>query len=103
MAHSYTLDTAPMSVRAASRRAREVLWAQPRLISIAVGTWFWWAALVPSLLPRSGSIQGVIGAVSFAVGWGVGSLVGQVWDRAWTRAGRRDPPRRPPRQVHLWR
>ena len=91
MADTSTLATAPKNVRATSRRAREVLWAQPRLVSIAFGTWFWWAALVPSLLPRSAFVQGVIGAVSFAVGWGVGSLVGQVWDRAWARAGRRDP------------
>jgi uncharacterized membrane protein len=68
-----------------------VLWAPPRLVSIAFGTWFWWVALVPSLLPRSAFLQGVIGAVSFAVGWGVGSVVGQLWDRVWARTGRRDP------------
>lgn len=91
MASTKTLDTASDGVRAKSRRAREVLWAQPRLVSVAFGTWFWWAALVPSLLPRSAFFQGVIGAVSFAVGWGVGSLVGQIWDRVWARTGRRDP------------
>jgi uncharacterized membrane protein len=61
------------------------------LASVVFGTWFWWAALVPSLLPRSAFLQGVIGAVSFAIGWGLGSLVGQVWDRALRRSGRRDP------------
>ena len=79
------------AVRVAPRRARDILLAQPRLVSVAFGTWFWWASLVPSLLPRSALIQGVIGAVSFTIGWGVGSLVGQVWDRALKRAGRRDP------------
>jgi uncharacterized membrane protein len=80
------------AVRAAPRRARALLLAPPRLLSVALGTWFWWNSLVPSLLPRSGLLQGVIGAVSFAVGWAVGSLVGQVWD--WLlvrRVGRRDP------------
>jgi len=84
-----TVDTeTPDAVR---RRARDVLFAPPRLVSIAFGTWFWWAALVPSLLPRSGLLQGVIGGVSFAVGWLVGSIVGQLWDRGWRRSGRRDP------------
>lgn len=92
MAGARTVDTTPAdSARAARRRARDVLLAPPRLVSVALGTWFWWAALVPSLLPRSALLQGVIGAVSFAVGWGLGSLVAYVWDVAWRRAGRRDP------------
>jgi uncharacterized membrane protein len=85
------VDTAPEGVGAGPRRPRDVLLAPPRLVSVALGTWFWWVALVPSLLPRSAFIQGVIGAVSFAVGWAVGALVGQIWDQGWRRAGRRDP------------
>lgn len=91
MAGAKAVDTVEAdAVRAVPRRAREVLLAPPRLLSVALGTWFWWTSLVPSLLPRSALIQGVIGAVSFAVGWAVGSLVGQVWDRLLHRAGRRD-------------
>jgi uncharacterized membrane protein len=92
VAGAEAVDTAPTGdVRVAPRRARDILLAPPRLVSVAFGTWFWWASLVPSLLPRSALMQGVIGAVSFAIGWGVGSLVGQVWDRTLKRAGRRDP------------
>ncbi|HEU4332211.1 MAG TPA: alpha/beta-hydrolase family protein [Lapillicoccus sp.] len=92
MAGANSLDTVDRDADAtARRRARDVLFAAPRLVSITFGTWFWWEALVPSLLPRSGLLQGVIGGVSFAVGWLVGSIVGQLWDRAWRRSGRRDP------------
>lgn len=92
MAGAKAVDTVEAdAVRAAPRRAREVLLAPPRLLSVALGTWFWWSSLVPSLLPRSGLLQGVIGAVSFAVGWALGSLVVQLWDRLLRHAGRRDP------------
>ena len=92
MAGAKAVDTVEAdAVRAAPRRAREVLLAPPRLFSVALGAWFWWTSLVPSLLPRSALLQGVIGAVSFAVGWGLGALVGQVWDGVLRRAGRRDP------------
>ncbi len=90
MAGAPAVDTVPRSV-GAPRRARALLFGPPRLVSVAVGTWFWWVALVPSLLPRSAFVQGVIGAVSFALGWAVGALVGWLWDLGWRRAGRRDP------------
>ena len=92
MAGAKAVDTVEAdAVRTAQRPAREVLLAPPRLLSVALGTWFWWSSLVPSLLPRSALLQGVIGAVSFAVGWGLGALVGQVWDGVLRRAARRDP------------
>ena len=74
-----------------SQTFRETMLAAPRLLSLAGGLVFWWAALVPSQLPRSPLLQGVIGGVSFCVGYGIGALVDGVWDAVWRRLDKPDP------------
>lgn len=70
---------------------RETMLPPVRLVPLAIGLVFWWAALVPSQLPRSALLQGAMGAVCFCVGYGVGALVTGSYD-ALLRVARRPNP-----------
>ena len=59
-----------------------------------------WGALIagclsftPSLLPRSGIVQGLIWGITAAIGYGLGVLAAWIW-RAFPDRGPRDPRRR---------
>lgn len=46
---------------------------------LAAGALFWFAALTPSLIPRNGVLQGLIGGLCFAVGYGLAAAGVGLW------------------------
>lgn len=46
---------------------------------LILGTLFFAAALTPSLVPRTGLVQGVLGGLSFAAGYGLGVMLAAGW------------------------
>lgn len=46
---------------------------------LILGTLFFAGALTPSLVPRTGILQGVLGGLSFAAGYGLGALLSAGW------------------------
>lgn len=72
---------------------RRALVRRPAFGGLAVGMLLWWFSLVPSLLPRSWTVQAGVSAVSFLVGYGIGSLLGWLAHLGLRRLGRQ-PDRR---------
>jgi uncharacterized membrane protein len=66
-------------------------WFHLTLPGASVAVFFGCLAFTPSLLPRSGLIQGLVCGISAAIGYGLGVLGAAVW-RAFADRDRRDPP-----------
>lgn len=49
-------------------------------VGLTCATWAFAASLVPSLLPRSGWLQGIVSGVTVAVGYGFGAGAHALWD-----------------------
>jgi uncharacterized membrane protein len=58
---------------------RKLLWQTFSGLGVLVGAIFFAASLTPSLIPRTATMQGVLGGVSFALGYAVGVLVLWLW------------------------
>ena len=92
---------------AGSRRGRRTLSMRPRgprfrytLPGLAGALFFVCLSLTPSLLPRSGLLQGVISGISAAFGYGMGVLAAYVW-RAFADRDVR-PTQRRSWQIFAW-
>ncbi|MCD9624848.1 alpha/beta-hydrolase family protein [Rhabdothermincola salaria] len=94
------VDTHPEAAtdepRPPAGRARPERWRTALLRPVAhfpcwVALAFAWASVFPSLMPRSGLVQGVITAVAVTLGLAVGSLVAWVATMVWRLAGRPVP------------
>ena len=77
---SNTGEDAPRWFRPAGTRMTAWLGRQLRapFAPSAGAVLFFWAALTPSLLPRSPIFQGAVAAVAVLLGYGLGSLLGWV-------------------------
>ena len=62
----------------AYRTFRQSMLGGPDWWGCALALVFWWQSLLPTLLPRSGLIQGVVSAVCTTVGYALGVLLGQI-------------------------
>lgn len=49
-------------------------------VGLTCATWAFAASLVPSLLPRSGWLQGIVSGVTVAVGYGFGAAAHALWE-----------------------
>lgn len=91
-------------VSAPDHPIRRALLRRPSATGVVVGLVFWWFSLVPSLLPRSWTVQAAVSAICVGIGYSIGALVR--W--AVRRARRGKPPLRSPlagrlpEQVPTW-
>jgi uncharacterized membrane protein len=58
------------------RAIGRALMRRPTLPGVVVGMVFWWFSLVPSLLPRSWTVQSAISAICIGIGYAIGTLFG---------------------------
>lgn len=87
-----TAEPSPRPYRSARpERWRTALLRPVRPFPCWVGLAFGWASMFPSLMPRSGLVQGVITAVAVNLGLAVGSLLAWLAAVAWRAAGREVP------------
>ncbi len=79
------VDTAAARARASTwlpflGRAEHVFDRALSGVGLTWATWAFAASLVPSLLPRSGWLQGVVSGVTVVVGYGLGAGAHALWD-----------------------
>jgi len=90
----------PRSRRDAAASTQDAVEPRRRLHLTAPGVWgavvFSCLSFTPSLLPRTGVIQGVVWGISAALGYGVGVLLAAIW-RAFANRGPR------PATARTWR
>lgn len=60
-------------------RSNSGLLAPPAALGLLLGAACFVGALTPSLIPRSGLIQGVLAGASFAAGYGLGAFLQLIW------------------------
>jgi uncharacterized membrane protein len=84
-------DATSGAMRAGPERWREALTRPVRPFPCWVALALAWASVFPSLMPRSGFVQGVVTAVSVVLGLAVGSLLGWLAEVGWRLAGRDVP------------
>lgn len=60
------------------RAIARALLRRPTTAGVVTGTVFWWFSLVPSMMPRSWSVQAAVSAICLGIGYALGTLGGWV-------------------------
>lgn len=55
------------------------LFAAPSVLGMVFGALAFMAAMTPSLIPRTGELQGILGGLCFALAYGLGALLVSLW------------------------
>lgn len=55
------------------------LFAAPSALGMVLGALAFMAAMTPSLIPRTGELQGILGGLCFALAYGAGALLVSLW------------------------
>lgn len=67
------------------------LFVAPSVFGMVLGALAFMAAMTPSLIPRTGELQGVLGGLCFALAYGVGALLVSLWCWVFELEGRERP------------